>query len=201
MAGGPAQTMTPPLEIGDWRGAPPTRAMSQAASRRLIDLLVALPSGVVAMDEALPGIVRSSTNLGVAYLEGDDVVLVCAPRSSRPADLDALHARYGSFARLAGAEVVVTSQYPAWTPDFESSLLTLVREAYAEVHGRDPHVTAVHAGLEAGEIAAHLPGLVAVSIGPTVLGAHGPGERLDVASVARFYELVRAILRRLAVPS
>ena len=74
----------------------------------------------------------------------------------------------------------------------------VVREAYAEIHGREPNVTAVHAGLEAGEIAAHLPGLVAVSIGPTVEGAHGPGERLEVASVGRFYDLVRAILRRLA---
>jgi len=59
-------------------------------------------------------------------------------------------------------------------------------------------VTAVHAGLEAGEIAAHLPGLSAVSIGPTIEGAHSPQERLDIESVGRFHEVVRRTLGRLA---
>ena len=94
-----------------------------------------------------------------------------------------MHERYASFARLGGAQVVVTSAYPAWQPDFESTLLDVVRAAHVEVYGHEPHVTAVHAGLEAGEIAAHLPGLVAVIVGPTVEGAHSPQERLDVASV------------------
>ena len=134
----------------------------------------------------------------MAYVEDDDVVLVSAPRSSRQPDLDALHHRYASFARLGGARAVVTSAYPAWQPDHESALLDVVRAAHVEVHGREPHVTAVHAGLEAGEIAAHLPGLDAVSIGPTVEGAHSPGERLEIATVGRFHAVVRGTLARLA---
>jgi dipeptidase D len=179
-------------------GERPRRVLSARAARRAVDLLVALPSGVVAMDEALPGVVRTSANLGVGRVEGDEVVLVSAPRSSRPGDLDELHARYAAYARLAGGTMRVTSRYPAWQPDFGSPLLATVREAYREVHGREPVVTAVHAGLEAGEIAAHLPGLAAVSIGPTVRGAHGPGERLEVASVGRFHAFVLATLARLA---
>jgi dipeptidase D len=176
----------------------PRRVMSPDSARLVVDLLVALPSGVLSMDEQLSGIVRTSTNLGVVHIEEDEAVLVSAPRSSRRADLDAMHARYASFARLGGGRAIVTSEYPAWQPDFQSALLDVVRAAHLEVHGREPHVTAVHAGLEAGEIAAHLPGLVAVSIGPTIEGAHSPKERLDVASVGRFYEVVRRTLARLA---
>ena len=98
-------------------------------------------------------------------------------------------------------ELDVTAAYPAWQPDFQSPLLDVVRAAHVEVHGQEPHVTAVHAGLEAGEIAAHLPGLEAVSIGPTVEGAHSPEERLDVASVGRFHDVVRRTLTRLAEPA
>jgi dipeptidase D len=185
------------VEVVDRAGTPPTRVLSPRAARTAVDLLIAMPSGVLALDESLPDIVRTSTNLGIASVDDNDVVLVSAPRSSRPGDLDALHARYSSLGRLAGGQVTVTSEYPAWQPDFDSPLLDVVRAAYVEVHGRDPRVTAVHAGLEAGEIAFHLPGLVAVSIGPTIQGAHAPGERLDVASVARFYDLVRGILARL----
>ena len=171
--------------------------MSPEAARRIVDVLMALPSGVLSMDERLAGIVRTSTNLGVAYVEDDEVVLVSAPRSSRQADLDAMHTRYASLARLGGGRVVVTSEYPAWQPEFGSPLLEVVRAAHVEVYQREPHVTAVHAGLEAGEIAAHLPGLVAASIGPTIEGAHSPQERLDVASVGRFYDVVRRTLTKL----
>jgi dipeptidase D len=88
------------------------------------------------MDERLSGIVRTSTNLGVAYIEDDEAVLVSAPRSSRQTDLDALHARYASFARLGRGRAIVTSDYPARQPDFQSALLEVVRAAYLEVHGR-----------------------------------------------------------------
>jgi dipeptidase D len=186
------------IELVGAHDPPPTRVLSPNAAQRIVDLLVALPSGVLSMDERLSGIVRTSTNLGVAYLEDEEVVLVSAPRSSRQADLDAIHVRYASLARLGGGRDIVSSEYPAWQPDFQSALLDIVRQAHLDVHGREPHVTAVHAGLEAGEIAAHLPGLVAVSIGPTIEGAHSPEERLDVASVGRFYDVVRHTLAKLA---
>lgn len=188
------------IEVTATHDPPPTQAMSPDAARAIVDVIVAVPSGVLSMDERLSGIVRTSTNLGVAYIEDDEAVLVSAPRSSRQADLDAMHARYSSIARLGGGRAIVSAEYPAWQPDFQSSLLDVVRAAHLEVHGREPHVTAVHAGLEAGEIAAHLPGLLAVSIGPTVEGAHSPKERVDVASVGRFYEVVRSTLARLADP-
>ena len=75
------------IEIVGSPDPPPGRVMSPDAARRVVDMLVALPSGVLSMDERLPGIVRTSTNLGVAYIEDDDVVLVSAPRSSRQIDL------------------------------------------------------------------------------------------------------------------
>jgi dipeptidase D len=187
------------VEVAEVAGKRPQRVLSPVAARTAADLLIALPSGVLALDEAKPESIRTSTNLGIAHIENDDVVLVSHPRSSRSADLDAVHARYASFARLAGGSVVVTSEYPAWQPDYDSPLLRLVSAAYTEVHGRDPRVTAVHAGLEAAEIAAHLPGLVAVSIGPTIERPHSPGERLDMASVARFHSFVRGILTRLSL--
>ena len=176
--------------------------MSPDAARTIVDLVVALPSGVLSMDERLPGIVRTSTNLGVAYIEDDEVVLVSAPRSSRQPDLDALHARYASFARLGGgrADGHLCSTRPG-SRTSRARCSTWSGPRIVEVYGREPHVTAVHAGLEAGEIAAHLPGLVAVSIGPTVEGAHSPRERLDVASVGRFYDVVRHTLARLAEPA
>ena len=38
----------------------------------------------------------------------------------------------------------------------------------------------------------------AVSFGPTILGAHSPDERVDVRTVAPFFEAVKRLMERLA---
>jgi dipeptidase D len=55
----------------------------------------------------------------------------------------------------------------------------------------------VHAGLECGIIGAKYPGMDTVSFGPTIRGAHAPGERVEVASVEKCWRLLTAILAAL----
>ena len=52
----------------------------------------------------------------------------------------------------------------------------------------------VHAGLECGSIGAKYPGMDTVSFGPTIRGAHAPGERVEIASVEKCWRLLTAIL-------
>ena len=55
-------------------------------------------------------------------------------------------------------------------------------------------VKVIHAGLECGIIGAKYPGLDIVSFGPTIHGAHAPGESVDILSVNRSWQLLKAIL-------
>jgi dipeptidase D len=112
--------------------------MSPDAARTILDLLLALPSGVLSMDERLPGIVRTSTNLGVVYLENDDVVagLGAAVIASQRPGTTACSVCQLCPARRRRADV--TSRYPAWQPDSDSKLLEVVRVAHVEVYGREP---------------------------------------------------------------
>ena len=71
---------------------------------------------------------------------------------------------------------------------------------YREQFGAESTVQVIHAGLECGIIAAKYPGIDIVSFGPTIRGAHAPGESVEVASVARTWQLLTAILAQLAQP-
>jgi dipeptidase D len=62
----------------------------------------------------------------------------------------------------------------------------------------ESRVRVVHAGLECGIIGEKYPGLDIVSFGPTIRGAHAPGERVEVAAVARCWHLLTAILAELS---
>jgi dipeptidase D len=173
-------------------------AWSEVDSRRLLDLLRGIPSGVIAMSMDIPGLVETSTNLGVVRTQGEVAGILVLARSSVAAALAALVDTHRSLARLAGAQLTHLGGYPGWKPDLDSRALGVTRRAYAREFGHEPEVTAVHAGLECGLIGERVPGMDMVSFGPTLEGVHAPGERVSIASVARFWRLLGAVLADLA---
>ena len=84
-------------------------------------------------------------------------------------------------------------------PNPDSPVLKITEETYEDLFGQKPLVKAIHAGLECGIIGAKYPAMDMVSFGPTIRGAHAPGERVEVASVGKAWQLLKAVLA--AVPA
>ena len=99
-----------------------------------------------------------------------------------------------AIGRLAGCLVETSGRYPGWTPDPASPLLQLGLEVYRRKFGQEAAVKVIHAGLECGLLGSRYPGMDMLSFGPTIRGAHSPDERVDVATVQQFWELLKAIL-------
>jgi dipeptidase D len=62
--------------------------------------------------------------------------------------------------------------------------------SYEKLYGVKPSVTAIHAGLECGIIGAKYPGMDMISFGPTICYPHSPDEKVEIASVAKFYDFL-----------
>jgi dipeptidase D len=169
-------------------------AASAAVSARVLDLLAALPSGVIAPHPRLAGVVETSTSLNVASTEGATVTLAGMSRSASSYALEDVVRRIEALARLAGATVDVKRSYPPWEPDLDSPLLAAARSTFSRLFDTEPRLDVVHGGLECAVIGAGLPGVQMISIGPTIEGPHAPGERLGIASTERFYRLLVALL-------
>ena len=99
--------------------------------------------------------------------------------------------------RLAGAEVEHGEGYPGWNPDPSSRLLRVAETAYERLFGTRPKVRAIHAGLECGLFLEKYPKLEMISVGPTLRGVHSPDERLEIATVDKFWKFLIEILRTL----
>jgi dipeptidase D len=176
------------------------RAAGDAATRRALDLLRVLPTGVISMSPQVRGVVETSTSLTVAESEGETLTLASMTRSALPGALDDVVATIESAARLAGAEVEVVRSYPPWRPDFDSRLLATAKETYARLLESEPRLDVVHGGLECAVIGERLPGVQMLSLGPDVEGPHAPGERLSISGTAQFYRLLGALLDDLSAP-
>ena len=170
------------------------RSASAATTRRVLDLVAATPSGVIAMNPQVTGVVETSSSLTVVETDDDVVTLASMTRSSNAEALEDVVASIRATARLAGAEIELVRSYPPWRPDLESRLLSVARGTWGRLFDTEPKLLIVHGGLECAVIGDKLPGVEMISIGPEVESPHAPGERLRISSTEDFYRLLGALL-------
>ncbi len=172
--------------------------MDAGSQGRLVGALMCVACGVVAMSQTVKGLVETSTNLASVKFVGEDrIVVTTSQRSSvESAKLYAMQTVEAAFV-LAGADVAHSDGYPGWTPDPDSRLLRLTEECYRRLFGVEPKVRAVHAGLECGLFLEKYPELEMVSFGPTIRGVHSPDERLEIATVDKFWRLLREVVENI----
>lgn len=175
----------------------PKRVFRAADRDRLLRLVEALPHGVLAMSGAVPGLVETSSNVAVAEWKDDHVVVWTSSRSSVAPALEAVLAQIRSIGELAGFLVETQDGYPGWKPNPKSPLLATALAVFKATRGGDAKVTAIHAGLECGLIGELYPKMDMISFGPEIQSPHSPDERVHVASVARFWAFLRALLAAL----
>ena len=150
------------------------------------------------MSYDIPDLVETSVNLATVGASNGSLRLGLSSRSSIDSALEAMRRQVRAAGLLAGASVEEDSAYPGWKPDLESRLLKVVRAVHRREFGVEPEVKAIHAGLECGILGKKNPGIDMISFGPQIEFPHSPDERVNMASVSRFYTLVGATLSELA---
>ncbi len=166
-------------------------AIDEMTSWNLITALCAAPHGVLAMSQEIENFVETSTNLASVKMTKPGVIRIgSSQRSCVTAARRAAAAKMEACFVLAGATVTHEGEYPGWAPAAESPVRDACVASYRKLFGVDPKVKAIHAGLECGLFTEKFPGLDMVSFGPTLRGVHAPGERLDLASLDKFVDLL-----------
>ena len=177
----------------------PAEMISREVQDKLIRAVAACPDGLQRMSPAMPGLVQTSTNLARVVSDGRSVQLQCLLRSSVNSEKEALGDAIAAVFELAGAKVELTGSYDGWNPDMDSPILKAMTASYEALYGSRPSVMAIHAGLECGVIGGTYPKLDMISFGPTICYPHSPDERVEIASVGKFYEFLLHTLKHIPV--
>ena len=146
------------------------------------------------MSVSMPGNVETSNNLGMVDLRPNTGTCNFMPRSTVDRACEALADEIVSLFALSATAAEQSGHYPGWKPDPASPLLAICQRVYRQVFDGESQTQVIHAGLECGIIGGKHPGLDMVSFGPTIHGAHAPGETVELASVERCWTLLKAIL-------
>lgn len=176
----------------------PATIIDKKQSAALIATIFSTPNGVQGMSNAVPGLIETSCNLASVKMQDDKIVITVHQRSSVDSRRDEIADRIKALYQMIGCEVIFEDAYVGWAPNPNSKVLKIAEESFVDLFGEKPRVEALHAGLECGLFLEKMPNLDMISFGPTLKDIHSPSEKANIPSVAKYWELLTEILKRLA---
>lgn len=153
------------------------------------------PNGNLGWSKDIPGVVETSSNLAIIKSENGTITISILSRSAVDAERDKAAKKIGDVFRVNGAEVRHHGAYPGWKPNVHSPILETMKDVYNKKFGRVPEVKVIHAGLECGILGAIYTHWDMVSFGPTIRYPHSPDEKVNIASVQKFYDFLVETLK------
>ena len=184
------------MQFGKTAAAP--RYVGEKVALSVVKALLACPSGVIRMSRTMEGLTETSINMAIVRTEKGHITIHSLMRSAVDSAKAALADRVRCIFEAAGATVAFKGGYSGWTPKLDTPMNKVMMEQFKKVYGRDMKIMATHGGLECAIMGAKYPNWEMVSVGPTIRYPHSPDERLDIPSVARTWDYLKAVLE--AVP-
>jgi dipeptidase D len=166
----------------------PGLVMDIVNQHKLLNGVAECPNGVLVWDKNMPDVVQTSSNLAIMKSENGRVEIAILTRSAVDNERDEYAGNYGAEASHHGA-------YPGWKPNVDSIILETMKSVYNNKFGKVPEVKVIHAGLECGILGAIYPNWDMISFGPTIRFPHSPDEKVNIATVEKFWDFLVETLK------
>lgn len=173
------------------------KTLSEKDTEDFLSLIKNLHNGVYKMSENMPGLVEASNNVAKIELKEGKAEIENLTRSSMESTKDEVSQLLEEAFSKAGFTTELSGSYPGWQPNPNSEILNILENLYLEMFSHKPNVVACHAGLECGILGERIPGLDMISLGPTILGAHSPDEKVSISSTQKFWKYLLNILEKI----
>lgn len=177
----------------------PKFTMGKKDTEKFIHAIRATPHGPSRFSDLMPEIPETSTNMAIINAKNGKITACSLTRSFVDTAKESLTSKIESVWKLAGAKVVHSGAYPGWKPNFESPILATAKDVYNTKFGKEPAVKLIHAGLECGLLGGVYPNWDMLSFGPTIRFPHSPDEKVNIATVQKFWDFLVVMLENIPV--
>jgi dipeptidase D len=187
----------PTLSVKAEKIAAPAKVMDKTDQFKIIRAVYACPNGVQRMSQAMKGLVETSNNLAIIRCAKGKFEAHNLTRSSVDSAKEATAWKIAAVFHLIDAKVELQGGYPGWKPNMQSPVLNTMSTVYKKLYGKTPDIKAIHAGLECGILGGSYPHLDMISFGPTIRHPHSPDEKVNIASVQKFWDFLVESLKNI----
>jgi len=177
----------------------PKEVMGTVCQKNTINMIMAIPNGVMRMSDSMEGLVETSSNLATVKTINGKVIMGNLLRSSVDSAKEALGEKMIAIAELLGVSVELENGYSGWKPNMDSPILKTMQDVYRNKFGVTPKIKAIHAGLECGLFSQVYPEWDMISCGPTIKHPHSPDEKVNIETVGKFFDFIVETLKHIPV--
>lgn len=176
----------------------PNFILTHQSQNNLLNSLQYCDNGIFSMDNNFSDVVQTSANIGIVAQNRqqtrvfDIQVLV---RSQVEQDKQTAAQKIAQHFEKNGATVLLQGDYPGWKPNQDSAIYKIMEQQYLALFNKKPKAMVIHAGLECGLFSTQYPHWDMISFGPTIKFPHSPDEKVNIASVDKFWQLLVATLK------
>lgn len=171
--------------------------MAIGDQHRLLEALAHSPTGVVEFGAMSEGLVETSCNLGALLVRGGSFKAISLIRSGTERGKGRVLQDIRAAWRATGASCATANDTPAWPTRPRNPMLAALRAAHIAETGEAPRISAIHAALECGVLAARFPRMAMVAYGPTMRGIHTTQECLQISSTKKVWAILKRTLATL----
>lgn len=175
----------------------PYHLIDEKTQENLFKAVEECPNGVIKMDDNMPDVVETSTNLAVVKSGDNKIEIATLQRSAVDDDKDKLAKDIFDVFKKYGSNPVHSGDYPGWKPNPDSAILHEMKGIYDKLFGKIPEVKVIHAGLECGILGAKYPNWDMISFGPTIRNPHSPDEMVSISTVQKFWDYLVDTLKHI----
>lgn len=191
------KTIEPALVIEFTKGNFEGKVATEQETIKIVNALFAVVNGVYRMSPDIEGLVEASSSLArVIVSEGLFTTQSLQRSSVESSKKDVANMVKAAFESI-GCEVVQGGDYPGWSPNANSPILTIMKDLYIQRYNEEPKIKACHAGLECGILGKHFPGMDMISFGPNIRAAHSPDEKVQISSVQKYWGYLLETLKQI----
>ena len=176
---------------------PPKSVLKRNQANSIIKYISYSWNGAFCMSECMEGLIDSSSNLGTASVNVNEIKLVHMARGSSEKRMLRTEWHQKDLGMYYGLDIEIHHAAKAWPVKPDSQLVTTLTDAYRELFKEEMKVEATHGGLECGAFIALNSELDIVSIGADTEAIHSPDETLYLASVPKMFRLLEKTLTNL----
>jgi len=189
----------------------------ESDSQKILQTLIAVPQGVLAVSQTIVGLVQTSNNLGILRTKDNFITFEFLVRSSLDPEIESVtdkilkifeltlqeDLKYTPFQenqkiQTSKTTIWIDQRGFSWSENPDSQIINNFQQAHQELFGAKAKLDAIHAGLECSIIKKVLkPNSQAISFGPEIQDAHTPREKVLIASVTNFDKLTKKLLQKL----
>lgn len=165
------------------------------SKKNLLYILNLHPNGVYTMSSQINGLVESSLNLGVLYIENYHIYFKSAVRSSVKTIKSDIEHKLRLLSAQTESVIYITDEYSEWKINPKSKIRDLFKDRYEYLFDSKPEITAVHMAVECGIFEEKFGDIDMISFGPDIYDIHSPDEHLSINSVDNCYKLLVDVLK------